>query len=211
MKTNFMTYKMMNVDFSRTFSLGHAPSYLASFAVVNPSHFYPDGPHNRSTSRRTKKTHRTPEIVKDGMLRMSNMTYPLQTPYALLINPPKHRLLEWAKQSHIQSLVYALPTTDNKLTLEYWIHDHSVSGEYRLEQEIEMIWGTDTITISIADYSCIVPIHLLEDAHQCILNNLIPLREKTGWDDTTLLHHATNLTGISNAILRRKLYSQGMQ
>jgi hypothetical protein len=197
----------MTVDFSRTFVLAGEPSHVASIAIVDPEHFYPDAPHSRCAYRRAAKSHRTPQIVREGLLRMSPMNYTLQpTPYTLLINPSPYRLLEWAKRSHIQSLIYALPATDNQLTLEYWVHDNSSSGEYRLEQSIEIPLAADTIAVQMGDYQCHVPISLLQEAHRTIQTNLVPLREKTAWDDTTLLHHATNLTGIKAAMLRKKLY-----
>lgn len=196
----------MTVDFSRTFVLAGEPSHVASIAIVDPEYFYPDAPHSRCAYRRAAKSHRTPQIVREGLLRMSPMNYTLQpTPYTLLINPSPYRLLEWAKRSHIQSLIYALPTTDNQLTLEYWVHDNS-SGEYRLEQSIEIPLAADTIAVQMGDYQCQVPISLLQEAHRTIQTNLAPLRKKTAWDDTTLLHHATNLTGIKAAMLRKKLY-----
>lgn len=197
----------MTVDFSRTFVLAGEPSHVASIAIVNPEHFYPDAPHSRCAYRRAAKSHRTPQIVREGLLRMCPMNYTLQpTPYTLLINPSPYRLLEWAKRSHIQSLIYALPATDNQLTLEYWVHDNSSSSEYRLEQSIEIPLAADTIAVQMGDYQCQVPISLLQEAHRTIQTNLAPLREKTVWDDTTLLHHATNLTGIKAAMLRKKLY-----
>lgn len=197
----------MTVDFSRTFVLAGEPSHVASIAIVDPEHFYPDAPHSRCAYRRAAKSHRTPQIVREGLLRMSPMNYTLQpTPYTLLINPSPYRLLEWAKRSHIQSLIYALPATDNQLTLEYWVHDNSSSGEYRLEQSVEIPLAADTIAVQMGDYQCQVPISLLQEAHRTIQTNLAPLREKTAWDDTTLLHHATNLTGIKAAMLRKKLY-----
>ena len=196
----------MTVDFSRTFVLAGEPSHVASIAIVDPEHFYPDALHSRCAYRRAAKSHRTPQIVREGLLRMSPMNYTLQpTPYTLLINPSPYRLLEWAKRSHIQSLIYALPATDNQLTLEYWVHDNS-SGEYRLEQSIEIPLAADTIAVQMGDYQCQVPISLLQEAHRTIQTNLVPLREKTAWDDTTLLHHATTLTGIKAAMLRKKLY-----
>ena len=196
----------MTVDFSRTFVLAGEPSHVASIAIVDPEHFYPDAPHSRCAYRRTAKSHRTPQIVREGLLRMSPMNYTLQpTPYTLLINPSPYRLLEWAKRSHIQSLIYALPATDNQLTLEYWVHDNS-SSAYRLEQSVEIPLAADTIAVQMGDYQCQVPISLLQEAHRTIQTNLVPLREKTAWDDTTLLHHATNLTGIKAAMLRKKLY-----
>ena len=197
----------MTVDFSRTFVLAGEPSHVASIAIVDPEHFYPDAPHSRCAYRRAAKSHRTPQIVREGLLRMSPMNYTLQpTPYSLLINPSPYRLLEWAKRSHIQSLIYALPATDNQLTLEYWVHDNSSSGEYRLEQSVEIPLAADTIAVQMGDYQCQVPISLLQEAHRTIQTNLAPLRKKTAWDDTTLLHHATNLTGIKAAMLRKKLY-----
>lgn len=196
----------MTVDFSRTFVLAGEPSHVASIAIVDPEHFYPDAPHSRCAYRRAAKSHRTPQIIREGLLRMCPMNYTLQpTPYTLLINPSPYRLLEWAKRSHIQSLIYALPATDNQLTLEYWVHDNS-SGEYRLEQSIEIPLAADTIAVQMGDYQCQVPISLLQEAHRTIQTNLAPLRKKTAWDDTTLLHHATNLTGIKAAMLRKKLY-----
>lgn len=196
----------MTVDFSRTFVLAGEPSHVASIAIVDPEHFYPDAPHSRCAYRRAAKSHRTPQIVREGLLRMCPMNYTLQpTPYTLLINPSPYRLLEWAKRSHIQSLIYALPATDNQLTLEYWVHDSS-SGAYRLEQSVEIPLAADTIAVQMGDYQCQVPISLLQEAHRTIQTNLAPLHEKTAWDDTTLLHHATNLTGIKAAMLRKKLY-----
>lgn len=195
----------MTVDFSRTFVLAGEPSHVASIAIVDPEHFYPDAPHSRCAYRRAAKSHRTPQIVREGLLRMSPMNYTLQpTPYTLLINPSPYRLLEWAKRSHIQSLIYALPATDNQLTLEYWVHDNSSGGEYRLEQSVEIPLAADTIAVQMGDYQCQVPISLLQEAHRTIQTNLAPLRKKTAWDDTTLLHHATNLTGIKAAMLRKK-------
>lgn len=197
----------MTVDFSRTFVLTGEPSHVASIAIVDPEHFYPDAPHSRCAYRRAAKSHRTPQIVREGLLCMCPMNYTLQpTPYTLLINPSPYRLLEWAKRSHIQSLIYALPATDNQLTLEYWVHDNSSSGAYRLEQSVEIPLAADTIAVQMGDYQCQVPISLLQEAHRTIQTNLAPLREKTAWDDTTLLHHATNLTGIKAAMLRKKLY-----
>lgn len=197
----------MTVDFSRTFVFAGEPSHVASIAIVDPEHFYPDAPHSRCAYRRAAKSHRTPQIVREGLLRMSPMNYTLQpTPYTLLINPSPYRLLEWAKRSHIQSLIYALPATDNQLTLEYWVHDNSSGGEYRLEQSVEIPLAADTIAVQMGDYQCQVPISLLQEAHRIIQTNLAPLRKKTAWDDTTLLHHATNLTGIKAAMLRKKLY-----
>ena len=196
----------MTVDFSRTFVLAGEPSHVASIAIVDPEHFYPDAPHSRCAYRRAAKSHRTPQIVREGLLRMCPMNYTLQpTPYTLLINPSPYRLLEWAKRSHIQSLIYALPATDNQLTLEYWVHDSS-SGAYRLEQSVEIPLAADTIAVQMGDYQFQVPISLLQEAHRTIQTNLAPLHEKTAWDDTTLLHHATNLTGIKAAMLRKKLY-----
>lgn len=197
----------MTVDFSRTFVLAGEPSHVASIAIVDPEHFYPDAPHSRCAYRRAAKSHRTPQIIREGLLRMSPMNYTLQpTPYTLLINPSPYRLLEWAKRSHIQSLIYALPATDNQLSLEYWVHDNSSSGEYRLEQSVEIPLAADTIAVQMGDYQCQVPISLLQEAHRTIQTNLAPLRKKTAWDDTTLLHHATNLTGIKAAMIRKKLY-----
>lgn len=197
----------MTVDFSRTFVLAGEPSHVASIAIVDSEHFYPDAPHSRCAYRRAAKSHRTPQIVREGLLRMCPMNYTLQpTPYTLLINPSPYRLLEWAKRSHIQSLIYALPATDNQLTLEYWVHDNSSSGAYRLEQSVEIPLAADTIAVQMGDYQCQVPISLLQEAHRTIQTNLASLREKTAWDDTTLLHHATNLTGIKAAMLRKKLY-----
>ena len=197
----------MTVDFSRTFVLAGEPSHVASIAIVDPEHFYPDALHSRCAYRRAAKSHRTPQIVREGLLRMSPMNYTLQpTPYTLLINPSPYRLLEWAKRSHIQSLIYALPATDNQLTLEYWVHDNSSIGAYRLEQSVEIPLAADTIAVQMGDYQCQVPISLLQEAHRTIQTNLVPLREKTAWDDTTLLHHATNLTGIKAGMLRKKLY-----
>ena len=187
----------MTVDFSRTFVLAGEPSHVASIAIVDPEHFYPDAPHSRCAYRRATKSHRTPQIVREGLLRMCPMNYTLQpTPYTLLINPSPYRLLEWAKRSHIQSLIYALPATDNQLTLEYWVHDSSSSSAYRLEQSVEIPLAADTIAVQMGDYQCQVPISLLQEAHRTIQTNLAPLRKKTAWDDTTLLHYATNLTGI---------------
>ncbi|MBQ5626243.1 MAG: hypothetical protein IIU96_04365, partial [Paludibacteraceae bacterium] len=173
----------MTVDFSRTFVLAGEPSHVASIAIVDPEHFYPDAPHSRCAYRRAAKSHRTPQIVREGLLRMSPMNYTLQpTPYTLLINPSPYRLLEWAKRSHIQSLIYALPATDNQLTLEYWVHDNSSIGAYRLEQSVEIPLAADTIAVQMGDYQCQVPISLLQEAHRTIQTNLAPLREKTAWD-----------------------------
>ena len=195
----------MPLNFDQALLLDGCRSYIASVAIVDPEHFYPDAPHSRCAYRRAAKSHRTPQIVREGLLRMSPMNYTLQpTPYTLLINPSPYRLLEWARRSHIQSLIYALPATDNQLTLEYWVHDNSSIGAYRLEQSVEIPLAADTIAVQMGDYQCQVPISLLQEAHRTIQTNLAPLREKTAWDDTTLLHYVTNLTGIKAAMLRKK-------
>ena len=41
----------MTVDFSRTFVLAGEPSHVASIAIVDPEHFYPDAPHSRCAYR----------------------------------------------------------------------------------------------------------------------------------------------------------------
>ena len=53
----------MTVDFSRTFVLAGKPSHVASIAIVDPEHFYPDAPHSRCTYRRATKSHRIPQIA----------------------------------------------------------------------------------------------------------------------------------------------------
>ena len=68
----------MTVDFSRTFVLAGEPSHVASIAIVDPECFYPDAPHSRCAYRRAAKSHRTPQIVREGLLRMCPMNYTLQ-------------------------------------------------------------------------------------------------------------------------------------
>ena len=209
------------VSFEHRFLLHNERSTIACFAVVQPDRFYPFTPSNRVEYRREAKSKRTPQLVVEGLLRMSPLGKDLQSHTTshtarVVVNRSKHCLLNWAKHSHIHSMVYVYPTADD-IILEYWVHQSTIQNEpnptiteeYVLKQSI--VIGRDslqqeTISIPFEGYNYDIAIEELYAIHQKIEKNIQEIVAKKGWDKDFVLDMATNYTGISAAYFRSQVY-----
>ena len=98
----------MNLNFDDTLLLDGKRSYIASVAIVDPTNTTPIETHNRAEHRRAAKSHRTPEKVREGLLRISPIAIPLPDNDSLLIiNASEEKLQDWAKRSQIQAYTFA--------------------------------------------------------------------------------------------------------
>ena len=99
----------MNLNFDDTLLLDGERSYIASLAIVDPTNILPFEAHNRVEHRRATKSRRTPEKVREGLLRISPIAIPLSSGEhnLLLINASEEKLQDWAKRSQIQAYTYA--------------------------------------------------------------------------------------------------------
>ena len=209
------------VSFDQRFLLHGERSTIACFAVVQPDRFYPFTPSNRVEYRREAKSKRTPQLVAEGLLRMSALGLDLQSKTSsytarVVVNRSKHCLLNWAKHSHIHSMVYVYPTADD-IILEYWVHQSTIQNEpnptiteeYVLKQSI--VIGRDslqqeTISIPFEGYNYDIAIEELHAIHQKIENNIQEIVAKKGWDKDFTLDMATNHTGMGAAYFRSQVY-----
>lgn len=209
------------VSFDQRFLLHGERSTIACFAVVQPERFYPFTPTNRMEYRRESKSKRTPQLVAEGLLRMSALGLDLQSKTSshtarVVINRSKHCLLNWAKHSHIHSMVYVYPTADDVI-LEYWVHQSTIQNEptptimeeYVLKQSI--VIGRDslqqeTISIPFEGYDYDIAIEQLYPIHQKIERNIQEIVAKKGWDKDFALDMATNHTGMGAAYFRSQVY-----
>ena len=115
----------MNLSFEHTLPIDGKSSYIASLALVNPSHLCPCEPHNRAEYRRAAKLKRSPEQNSQTIQQLSPIAIPLESGNILSVNLAKQRLLDWAKRSHIQSLVYITFDSNGQLLVEYWAYQGS--------------------------------------------------------------------------------------
>lgn len=99
----------MNLNFDDTLLLDGERSYIASLAIVDPTNILPFEAHNRVEHRRATKSRRTPEKVREGLLRISPIAIPLSSGEhnLLLINASEEKLQDWAKRSQIQAYTFA--------------------------------------------------------------------------------------------------------
>ena len=99
----------MNLNFDDTLLLDGSRSYIASLAIVDPTNILPFEAHNRVEHRAASKSHRTPEKVREGLLRISPIAIPLSSGEhnLLLINASEEKLQDWAQRSHIQAYTFA--------------------------------------------------------------------------------------------------------
>jgi hypothetical protein len=209
------------VSFEHRFLLHNERSTIACFAVVQPDRFYPFTPSNRVEYRREAKSKRTPQLVAEGLLRMSALGLDLQSKTSsytarVVVNRSKHCLLNWAKHSHIHSMVYVYPTVDN-LILEYWVHQSTIQNEptpiimeeYVLKQTITVGMDSlqkETISIPFEGYDYDIAIEELHAIHQKIERNIQEIVAKKCWDKDFTLDMATNHTGMHAAYLRSQVY-----
>lgn len=209
------------VSFDQRFLLHGERSTIACFAVVQPDRFYPFIPSNRVEYRREAKSKRTPQLVAEGLMRMSPLGMDLQSHTTshtarVVINRSKHCLLNWAKHSHIHSMVYVYPTADDVI-LEYWVHQSTIQNEptptimeeYVLKQSI--VIGRDslqqeTISIPFEGYNYDIAIEELYAIHQKIEKNIQEIVAKKGWDKDFTLDMTTNHTGMGAAYFRNQVY-----
>ena len=209
------------VSFEHRFLLRGERSTIACFAVVQPDRFYPFTPSNRVEYRREAKSKRTPQLVAEGLMRMSPLGIDLQSNASshtarVVVNRSKYCLFNWAKHSHIHSMVYVYPTADD-IILEYWVHQSTIQNEptpttmeeYVLKQSI--VIGRDslqqeTISIPFEGYNYDIAIEELYAIHQKIECNIQEIVAKKGWDKDFTLDMATNHTGMSAAYFRSKVY-----
>lgn len=98
----------MNLNFDDTLLLDGKRSYIASVAIVDPTNTTPIETHNRAEHRRAAKSHRTPEKVREGLLRLSLIAIPLpgSEHSLLIINASEEKLQDWAQRSQIQAHIY---------------------------------------------------------------------------------------------------------
>lgn len=209
------------VSFEHRFLLRGERSTIACFAVVQPDRFYPLTPSNRVEYRREAKSKRTPQLVAEGLQRMSTLGIDLQSNASshiarVVVNRSKHCLLNWAKHSHIHSMVYVYPTADD-IILEYWVHQSTIQNEstptimeeYVLKQIVTLGMDSlqqETISIPFEGYDYDIAIEQLYAIHQKIECNIQVIVAKKGWDKDFVLNMATNHTGMHAAYLRSQVY-----
>ena len=209
------------VSFAHRFLLHNKRSTIACFAVVQPDRFYPFTPSNRVEYRREAKSKRTPQLVAEGVLRMSPLGIDLLSKTSsytarLVVNRPKHYLLNWAKRSHMHSLVYVYPIADD-IILEYWVHQSTIQNEptpiimeeYVLKQTITIGMDSlqqESITMPFEEYDYEIAIEQLYAIHLKIERNIQDIVAKKGWDKDFILDMATNHTGMHAAYFRSQVY-----
>lgn len=209
------------VSFNQRFLLRGERSTIACFAVVQPDRFYPFTPSNRVEYRREAKSKRTPQLVAEGLLRMSPLGMDLQSHTTshtarVVVNRSKYCLFNWAKHSHIHSMVYVYPTADD-IILEYWVHQSTIQNEptptimeeYVLKQIVTVGMDSlqqETISIPFEGYDYDIAIEELYVIHQKIEHNIQEIVAKKAWDKDFTLDMATNHTGMSAAYFRSQVY-----
>ena len=198
----------MNLSFEHTMPMDGKSSCIASLALVNPSHLCPCEPHNRVEHRRAAELHRSPEQNSKTLLQLSPIAIPLESGNILSVNIARRRLLEWAKRSHIQSLVYITFCSDGQMHMEYWVYKGSclsslVLSPYRLieEQTLDM---SEEIMIHIGDYQQTIDLASLRKINQQLHDNLQKVAAATGSDILSILDLATNGVGVMAWRYRRK-------
>ena len=201
----------MNLSFEHTLPIDGKSSYIASLALVNPSHLCPCEPHNRAEYRRASKLKRSPEQNSQTIQQLSPIAIPLESGNILSVNIARHRLLEWAKRSHIQSLVYITSCGDGQIQVEYWTYEGSclsslVLSPYRLIEE-QTLDVSEEIMIHIGDYQQTIDLAPLRKINQQLHDNLQKVAAATGSDMLSILDLATNGVGVMAWRYRRKVYS----
>ena len=99
----------MPLNFDQALLLDGSRSYIASLAIVDPTNTTPIETHNRVEHRRATKSRRTPEKVREGLLRISPIAIPLSSGEhnLLIINASEEKLQDWAQRSQIQAYTFA--------------------------------------------------------------------------------------------------------
>ena len=200
----------MNLSFEHTLPINGKSSYIASLALVNPSHLCPCEPHNRAEYRRAAKLKRSPEQNSQTIQQLSPIAIPLESGNILSVNLAKQRLLDWAKRSHIQSLVYITFNSNGQLLVEYWAYEGSCLSSlaispYRLieKQTLEV---SEKMMIQIGDYQKEIDLSPLREINQQLHSNLQEVAAETGTDMLSVLNLATNGAGVAAWRYRKKVY-----
>lgn len=99
----------MPLNFDQALLLDGCRSYIASVAIVDPTNTTPIETHNRAEHRRAAKSRRTPESIREGLLRLSPIAIPLpgSEHSLLIINASEEKLQDWAQRSQIQAYTFA--------------------------------------------------------------------------------------------------------
>ena len=99
----------MKLNFDQALLLDGCRSYIASVAIVDPTQTIPAEAHNRAEHRCAAKSRRTPDSIREGLLRLSPIAIPLPgNEHSLLsINASEEKLQDWARRSHIQAYTFA--------------------------------------------------------------------------------------------------------
>ncbi len=176
----------MNLSFEQTLPIDGKGSYIASQTIVNPTDMQAHNLQTRAGRRIAAKTKRTPELVREGFMRLSPVAIPVADDCILGVNLTKTRLWEWAKRSRIQSLVYITFDEKGEMQIEYY------GSETHLPMEI---LHDNTV------------INTLREVNQKIEHNLKKAAATSGLDQLTILDLATNGAGVTAWRYRRKVYS----
>lgn len=200
----------MNLSFEHTLPIDGKSSYIANLALVNPSHLCPCEPHNRAEYRRASKLKRSPEQNSQTIQQLSPIAIPLESGNILSVNLAKQHLLDWAKRSHIQSLVYITFNSNGQLLVEYWAYEGSCLSSlaispYRLieKQTLEV---SEKMMIQIGDYQKEIDLSPLREINQQLHSNLQEVAAETGTDMLSVLNLATNGAGVAAWRYRKKVY-----
>ena len=99
----------MPLNFDQALLLDGCRSYIASVAIVDPTNTTPIETHNRAEHRRAAKSRRTPDSIREGLLRLSPIAIPLpgNEHSLLIINASEEKLQDWAQRSQIQAYTFA--------------------------------------------------------------------------------------------------------
>ena len=99
----------MPLNFDQALLLDGCRSYIASVAIVDSTNTTPIETHNRAEHRRAAKSRRTPDSIREGLLRLSPIAIPQpgNEHSLLIINASEEKLQDWAQRSQIQAYTFA--------------------------------------------------------------------------------------------------------
>ena len=200
----------MNLSFEHTLPIGGEKSCIASLALVNPSHLCPFEAHNRAEHRRAAKLKCSPEQNKNTLLQLSSIAVPLESGNILSVNIPQLRLLDWAKRSHIQSLVYITFGSKGEMQVECWGYEGACLSPlslspYRLTEK-QTLEVSEKMMIQIGDYQQEIDLASLRKINQQLHSNLQKVSAETDSDILSVLDLATNGAGVAAWRYRKKVY-----